>query len=150
MTGAESRRGLVRRLTGPSFLLLGVYQIALGIYFAAVRPSLLPEDVRFIGQPLPPSLEPWLDLVFTVMGGQMAALGVTVVALAVRSFGATVRSGLEVIALALAGLASAGVMSWVNFALDSDFKWTLLIPVILWVLAIGLASVAASRRPLFQ
>lgn len=145
MTPIASRSGPVRRWAGSVFILLGAYQVALGIYFAVFRPPLLPEDARFIGQPLPANVEPWLDLVFTVMGGQMAALGIALLALAARSFGPAPRSRFDVIAFALAALASAGMMSLVNFALDSDFKWALLIPLILWVLAVALAVI--SDRP---
>jgi hypothetical protein len=45
--------------------------------------------------------------VFTVMGGQMAAVGILLCALAVRSLASDRRSRLEVFALALAGSASA-------------------------------------------
>ena len=145
MTRIASRAGAVRRWAGSGFIVLGGYQIALGIYFAVFRPPLLPEDARFIGQPLPVNLEPWLDLVFTVMGGQMAALGIAVLALAARSFRPAPRSRFDIIALALVAFASAGVMGLVNFALDSDFKWALLIPLILWVLAVALAVI--SDRP---
>ena len=147
MSAMVSRPVLARRLATWGFLSLGAYQIGLGIYFAAFRPPLLPEDARFIGQPLPPNLESWLDLVFTVMGGQMAALGIALVALAARSYGAASRSRLEVVALALAGVVSAGVMGLVNFGLDSDFKLALLTPVVLWVLAIALATITGRPRP---
>jgi len=145
MTLIASRAGAVRRWAGSCFIVLGAYQVALGVYFAVFRPPLLPEDTRFIGQPLPANLEPWLNLVFTVMGGQMAALGIAVLALAARSFGPAPRSRFDIIALALVALASAGMMSLVNFALDSDFKWVLLIPSMLWVLAVALAII--SERP---
>lgn len=134
------------RVVGSTIALLGAYQIGLGLYFAAVRPPLLPEDARFIGLPQPPDLTPWLDLVFTVMGGQMAALGILLCALAVRSLASDRRSRLEVFALALAGFASAGVMSLVNFALDSDFKWVLLVPSGLWVIVIVLALIPDRPR----
>ena len=86
------------RVVGSAIALLGAYQIGLGLYFAALRPPLLPEDARFIGPPQPPGLAPWLDLVFTVMGGQMAAVGFLLCALAVRRLGAPSRSRLEIFA----------------------------------------------------
>jgi hypothetical protein len=45
--------------------------------------------------------------------------------------------------LAAAGVASAGLMSAINFALGSDFRWRLLAPVVLWSLAV--ASVSRTR-----
>ncbi len=134
----------LRRSSVALFLVLGGYQIALGIYFMAFRPALLPEDARFIGARPPPNLEQWLDLVFTVMGGQMVALGVAIIALGARPREPIVHRP-ETIALAFAGLLSAGVMSLINFALGSDFKWLMLLPVMLWVLAVSLAAVAAAR-----
>ena len=51
----------------------GIWLIALGLYFALLRPALLPEDPRFMGTTLAqiragvPGLENWLKRVFTVM-----------------------------------------------------------------------------------
>ena len=53
----------------------GVALIGVGSYFIFLRPALLPEDVRFIGAPLPqlqataPNLLQWLNRIFWVMGG---------------------------------------------------------------------------------
>lgn len=142
MTRTTRRIGPLHHWAGSVFLVLGAYQIALGIYFAVLRPALLPEDARFIGRPLPPNLEAWLDLVFTVMGGQMAALGVVILAFAARFFDPALRSRFDLIALVLAGLASAGVMSLANFALESEFKWILLAPLMLWGVAAALSVIA--------
>ena len=136
----------VRPLAVALLVSLGAYQIALGAYFIVFRPTLLPEDARFMGTPRPPNLEPWLELVFTVMRGQMAALGVAIIALGLRLLSPRTRPLLETLALALAGLLSAGVMCLTNFALGSDFKWALLAPVILWVLAICLAASSPEGR----
>ena len=135
----------MHRISVWSFCVLGVYQIGLGAYFVAVRPALLPEDIRLIGAPTPPGLEPWLDLVFTVMGGQMAAVGVLIVAFASRILCQSSRRRIDVLLLGLAGLLSAGLMSGVNFALGSDFKWLLVVPVALWVAAIALAAAAPGK-----
>ena len=76
-----------------SFLLLagsGVLLIGVGIYFLFVRPSLLPEDIRFMK--LTPAelqlvkLGSWLVHVFRVMGGYIAATGVLAITLAATSF----------------------------------------------------------------
>lgn len=119
---------------------LGVWFIALGTYFVFARPALLPEDLRFIGTPLArlreaaPGLEAWLRIVFTVMGGFMAGAGVLTVVLAWTALPARVR-GVSW-AIALAGLPTAVLMSVMNFALNSDFRWALLLPAVLWAAAV--------------
>ena len=46
-------------------------------------------------------------------------------------------------ALAVAGAASVGLMSAINFLLNSDFRWLLLLPALLWLL--GLACYLGER-----
>ena len=43
---------------------------------------------------------------------------------------------LALVLAALAGVSTVGTMSVTNFQLDSDFKWLLLLPALLW--AVGL------------
>jgi hypothetical protein len=83
-----------------------------------------------------PGLERWLRRVFVVMGGFMMGAGVltTFVTMSAPS----VRAKWIRIALAFAGLFTVGTMSLTNFQLDSDHKWLLLMPSVLWVL--GLVS----------
>ena len=65
---------------------------SLGIYFAFLRPSLLPEDLRFMGASLAqvqatiPGLPIWLVQVFRVMGGYMFAAGVLTIHVAMTDF----------------------------------------------------------------
>jgi len=119
---------------------LGIWLIALGAYFAFVRPALLPEDPRFIGTPLAllreaaPGLEAWLRIVFTVMGGFMAGAGVLTLFLARAVVPARLRG--TGWAIALAGLPTVVLMSAMNFALHSDFRWVLLLPPLLWAAAV--------------
>ena len=115
----------------------GVWLVGLGIYFIALRPPLLPEDPRFMGSTLEqlrqaaPGLESWLRIVFTVMGGYMVGSGVLTL------FAARVamprRLAGTAWALAFAGLATVGLMSAMNFALRSDFRWVLVVPVAIWI-----------------
>ena len=69
----------------------GAWLVGLGLYFIFVRPSLLPEDPRYIGLDLAairsavPGLERWLAKVFTVMGGFMAGAGVLTLHLALTA-----------------------------------------------------------------
>lgn len=124
----------------------GVWLVGLGFYFVFLRPPLLPEDPRFMGVPPEvlaalPGLARWLGKVFTVMGGFMAGCGVLVLFLARRA----VPAGLPgtTAALALAGVVTVGVMSGVNFALHSDFRWLLAVPPLLWAAGVVLHA----RRP---
>lgn len=120
----------------------GAWLIGLGIYFVFVRPALLPEDPRFIGVPLDrlreaaPGLEAWLRIVFTVMGGFIAAAGILTVFVARTVL--PVRLKGTGWALAVAGLLTVGLMSAMNFVLHSDFRWVLLLPALLWATAMAL------------
>lgn len=118
------------------FVACGAWLIGLGLYFVFLRPALLPEDLRYIGtepdeiQPVIAGLARWARRVFTVMGGFMMGAGVFTIHLATSaSVGQEKRTW---IVLALGGLLTVGTMSMANFQLDSDFKWLLLIPSLLW------------------
>jgi hypothetical protein len=123
------------------FAACGVWLVGLGLYFVFVRPPLLPEDVRYMGadpeavRVALPGLAAWLGKVFAVMGGFMAGAGVLVGyvgwrVLPLRPRGAGV-------ALAVAGVATVVLMSAVNFALSSDFRWLLVAPPVLWAVAVA-------------
>lgn len=136
------------RFSVPIFLSCGIWLIGLGLYFAMVRPPLLPEDARYIGSGLAqiqsavPGLERWLSRVFTVMGGFMAASGLLTTFLAVTAV--SVRQKGTGIVLVLVGLGTVVTMSWTNFAIDSSFKWLLLAPAVIWF--VGIASYVLERR----
>ena len=114
----------------------------LGLYFAFLRPPLLPEDLRSTGvslaliQATVPGLLVWLQRVFRVMGGFMFAAGVLTIYVAATSFRARARGAF--LAVTLAGISSIGLMVVVNFLIDSDFKWPLLGFALPWVCALVL------------
>jgi hypothetical protein len=62
--------------------LAAIILMALGFYFAVLRPAILPEDLRAIGasstaiQRIAPGLSSWLRNVFLVMGGYIFSTGV--------------------------------------------------------------------------
>lgn len=94
-----------------------------------MRPALLPEDIRYIAADLEalkavaPHLLDWLGKVFTVMGGFMAGAGVLI-----AYFGWMIlpsRPGWATLVLVLAGALTLVLMSAVNFALHSDYRWLL-------------------------
>jgi hypothetical protein len=125
----------------------GVWLVGLGLYFIFVRPALLPEDPRYIGASLAqidaavPGLQRWLNHVFNVMGGFMVAAG----ALTLRAALPDTRPRLLDAALVVAGLSGVGLMSVTNFALDSDFKWLLLVPALLWAAGLALGPAARAK-----
>jgi hypothetical protein len=141
----QRSRSVVRLI----FMACGIWLIGLGLYFIVLRPPLLPEDPRYIGASLDhiqltlPGLGRWLNHVFNVMGGFMAALGLLAAVLAVTAVPARSK-GTGGILLA-AGLASVVTMSWTNFAIDSTFKWLLFVPAVLWI--VGTALYAFERLP---
>ena len=131
------------------FFTCGLWLVVLGLYFALVRPPLLPEDLRYIGgsvglERVPSQgLERWLHRVFIVMGGFIAASGVLTAFLAVSAVAERrTRTG---VALCIVGLATVATMSWTNFAIDSDFKWLLFVPTVLW--GAGIAAYGFEGRP---
>ena len=147
------RRGRQPRFRSAAAGLIGAcaaYQLLVGAYFLAFRPPLLPEDLRFLGVTAEqlvvvlPRLEPWLDLVFAVLGGQMAALGVLLAGFAARLARSKAMDGYELVLVGLAGLLSVASMSAANFALGSDFRWLLVLPVLAWSIGIALAALGRS------
>ena len=125
------------RLSGKIFAACGIWLVLLGTYFLFLRPALLPEDPRFIGSSLEamrlavPGLERWLRLVFNVMGGFMIATGVMTTLAACRL--PARRDLTSFFALVVAGAGSVGLMSVTNFLLNSNFRWLLVLPVLLWL-----------------
>jgi len=120
----------------------GVWQIGLGSYFIFLRPALLPEDLRYMGadlhalQAAVPRLAEWLEKVFTVMGGFMAGTGALVAYFGWAVMPARLRGTAWV--LVMAGALTLGLMSAVNFALHSDFRWLLALPPAVWAAAVVL------------
>ena len=141
---APVRRGLAEWLVASC----GVWHISLGLYFILVRPALLPEDLRYMGvdaQALyaaAPRLAEWLAKVFTVMGGFMAGAGVLIVHIGWTVMPLHARG--VAVALTLTGAFTLVLMTAVNFALHSDFRWLLALPPIVWFVALGLYARASS------
>jgi hypothetical protein len=123
----------------------GLIVVSIGVFFIAFRPPLLPEDRRYMAAPqealavVLPDLSRWLGKVFSVMGGYMVATGVLTIYVALSG----VRDGSTSawVVAAVAGAASVGLMSAVNFMLRSDFRWPLLSLAVLWTSAVLLAAI---------
>ena len=120
----------------------GAILMALGLYFAVLRPSLLPEDPRFMGSTLAqvqealPGLLIWLRRVFWVMGGYIFTTGLLTVYVALTAFRSRARGAASVVAVS--GLASIGLMVVVNFVIASDFRWLILSFALPWAVALAL------------
>lgn len=114
----------------------GILLIEIGIYFVLLRPSLLPEDIRFMNltpaevQSVGGKLGSWLVHVFRVMGGYIAATGVLAITLAATSF--RDHHPAAAAGAMIGGAASIGWMAAVNFMINSDFKWVLLGFAMVW------------------
>jgi hypothetical protein len=120
----------------------GIILMGMGLYFALIRPELLPEDIRYMGlssqqlQATAPGLSNWLDKVFWVLGGYVYTSGLFTCYVARTAFRERRRGVLSIVSLA--GVSSLGIMVMINFLIDSDFKWLLLIFTVLWLSALGL------------
>ena len=126
--------------SGKVFVACGCWLVGLGVYFMLLRPALLPEDPRYIGTSLAtlraaaPGLERWLGQVFNVMGGFMLATGVMTVLVACQLLAQ--RQRWTLVAMSVAGVAGVALMSATNFMLQSDFRWPLLLPALLWLIGL--------------
>jgi hypothetical protein len=120
----------------------GAALLVMGFYFMVLRPTFLPEDLRYMGVTLAqvsaavPRLANWLNRVFTVLGGYVLASGVLTITLAATSF--RTYQWTAGIGAFIAGAVSIGWMVVINFAIDSDFKWILLAIALLWISSIVL------------
>ena len=118
----------------------GILLIGLGLLFLLARPALLPEDSRYMGTTLGqvqsalPSLLEWLPRVFWVMGGFMLSSGILTVYLARTTFQRRESGSAGIVALTSA--ASIDWRSAVNFMIQSEFKWLILLLAALWPIAL--------------
>lgn len=113
----------------------GIILMGMGLYFALIRPALVPEDIRYIGLPseqfqvTAPGLCNWLDKVFWVLGNYVFTSGLFTCYVTQTAFREC---------MSLAGLSSIGLTVIINFLIGSDFKWLLPIFAVLWLGALGL------------
>jgi len=118
----------------------GLLLAGMGLYFIFIRPALLPEDLHYIGADLQnvndniPGLTNWLQKVFWVMGGYIFTTGLLTVFISFTSFRKRMPGAFGIVTLA--GISSISLMTVVNFIIDSDFKWFLLIFTLPWIIAL--------------
>jgi len=124
-------------LSGALIFALGVLTLGTAIYFLALRPPLLPEDIRHSGidiATLPPAFFDWLGVVFRSWGGFIAGFGI--VLLGIGTFMLTGRTRWLSWATAAGVLVAFGRFVYGNTILNSDFLWFI---AILFLLAAGSA-----------
>ena len=128
-----------------SSLTLGGFLLAgMGMYFIFLRPPLLPEDLQYMNTTLSVvqnnifNLSTWLQKVFWVMGGYIFTTGLLSMYVAQTSFRTRTRGAFIIVAIA--GITSIGSMTIVNFILQSDFRFVLLVFTIPFLLALILYS----------
>lgn len=135
----------------PKVLALGgVILVGIGLYFIFLRPPLLPEDARYMDttlekiQAAAPGLTRWLQKVIWVMGGYIFTVGLMTIYIAFSSFQTRTRFAFPIIAIA--GLSSIGWMTSVNFIINSDFKWLLLMSALVWAAALILYKLEGEKK----
>lgn len=115
--------------------------MALGVYFALLRPTLLADDVRYLDRTaeqlhvLAPAMTSWLRDVFLVMGGYMFATGLVTFYVAITTFRTRARGAATV--ATIAGVTSVGGTALAAFLIDSTFKWHALLLALLWAVALA-------------
>jgi hypothetical protein len=111
-------------LGGALVVALGILTLGTAIYFLALRPPLLPEDIRHTGvepELLPPAFLDWLAIVFTTWGGFIAGFGALLIG--IGAFILTGRDRWLYWMTALGILVAFGRFLISNIILSSDFLW---------------------------
>jgi hypothetical protein len=118
----------------------GIILIGMGCYFVFLRPVLLPEDLKYmntseveINNHLP-GLTHWLQKVFIVLGGYIATSGSLMLYFGIAKD--YQRSILLFFLILMSGLTSIVMMTAINFIIDSDFKWLLLLFTTPWIFSL--------------
>lgn len=118
----------------------GLLLMMMGLYFVFLRPSLLPEDLRYMKTTISaidssiPGLSVWLQKVFWVIGGYVFATGLLTLFISRTSFRKRGSGSFSIVAIS--GISSIGFMTIVNFLIDSDFKIILLAIAFSWIAAL--------------
>ena len=117
----------------------------MGFYFVFMRPSLLPEDYRYLEttslniKENIPQLAIWLKKIFWVMGGYIFTTGLLTIFIARTVFLTRTKGAFSIIVIS--GITSIGLMTIVNFIIASDFKWVLFLFSLLWIVALILYKI---------
>lgn len=133
--------------------LLGLFALTLigvGIFFLFFRPYLLPEDIRYMGlteiveHNFRDFISPWLKLVFKVLGGYIVSSGILFLFLARKFF-----QEFDIwawLAALVSGAFSIGIMTLINFKIQSDFRWWILLLSLVWFSSIVLNLIEKQQK----
>ena len=111
--------------------------MGMGIYFVLFRPALLPEDYAYMGTNITnvneniPLMVHWLQKVFWVLGCYIFSTGLMMFYIS-RTLFKRFAKGTFVIIL-VTGITSILSMTVINFIIQSDFKWILLLFTLPWL-----------------
>jgi hypothetical protein len=124
--GEDARRHAVTRVRVAAAVLLtfALLTMGTGIYFMALRPPLLPEDLRFTGlEPadVPAGLLAWLTVVFRTWGGFVVGLGLCIAGHGAASW--MNQPAWSRVSAALGVLFAFGSFLASNIQLRSEFLW---------------------------
>ncbi|HET6542641.1 MAG TPA: hypothetical protein VFG46_19265 [Chryseolinea sp.] len=125
-----------------ALLVEGIILVGMGLYFIILRPPMLPEDFNYIHTNATtinddlPGLLIWLKKVFIVLGGYIVASGMLLSYLALNE--PIKQTNAWPVLILVASLSSIGLMTAVNFIIDSNFKWILLFFNVPWLTSFSL------------
>lgn len=126
-----------RRAVVIALFVLGLLTTGTGLYFMALRPPLLPEDMRFAelsGSAAAPLVR-WLSIVFRTWGGFITGFGICLLGQAV--YFKTSRDLWLRVGTAAGALVAFSSFLISNLQLHSDFLWFI---ALLFVVALGSAA----------
>jgi hypothetical protein len=144
--GEDARRHAVTRVrvAGAVLLTFALLTMGTGVYFMALRPPLLPEDLRFTGleqADVPARLRPWLAVVFRTWGGFVVGLGLCIAGHGAASW--MNQPAWSRVSAALGVLFAFGSFLASNIQLRSEFLWFI---GLLFVGAVACAVVLIGQR----
>ena len=125
-----------------ALLVEGIILVGMGLYFIILRPPMLPEDFNYIHTNATtinddlPGLLIWLKKVFIVLGGYIVASGMLLSYLALNE--PIKQTNAWPVLILVASFSSIGLMTAVNFIIDSNFKWILLFFNVPWLTSFSL------------
>ena len=91
-------------------------------------------------------VSPWLKLVFLVLGGYIISSGVLFIFLAQKPFREFTPWAWAT--AFFAGISSIGVMTFINFKIESDFRWWILVLNIVWISSLVLNRFEKQKKKL--
>jgi hypothetical protein len=114
----------LRTSLSATMVTVGLLTVGTGVYFMALRPALLPEDLRFSAldrAEIPMALVPWLRIVFRTWGAFIVGLGLCLLGQGASYIGS--RSGVARLGTILGLLFAFSSFLVSNIQIRSEFLW---------------------------